>query len=312
MKIMGISCGRPGGNTEILLKEALMACEEQGAEVVWMNLHDAKINPCTGCEACMMQVEMKKQPPKCIFSGKDDMDEIMEEMASCDGLIVSIPSFTVGPHGLWKVFTDRWLPYEWALQIKAGIVDKAPERVAGIIATGGATLNWQTLTYAGLSIPMFMQSFKVVDMMMGKRMAGPGHVAIVPTYLEQARQLGLNVADACKMDYKDVKYVGKEQGWCPICHNNLMLKAEPHWDGHYNKYECAMCGAGGDFELDENGDLKFVVAPNGLEHCRLFEEGRANHLDELGQIHGEFFKNMGSIKQESAKYKEYNPRRLFK
>ena len=109
MKIMGINCGRPGGNTEVLLKEALMACEAQGAEVIWLNLHDAKINPCTGCEACMMQVMMKKQPPKCTFSGKDDMEAIMEEMASCDGLIVSIPSFTVGPHGLWKVFTDRWL-----------------------------------------------------------------------------------------------------------------------------------------------------------------------------------------------------------
>ncbi len=46
MKIMGINCGRPGGNTEVLLKEALMACEAQGAEVVWLNLHDAKINPC--------------------------------------------------------------------------------------------------------------------------------------------------------------------------------------------------------------------------------------------------------------------------
>ena len=33
MKIMGINCGRPGGNTEVLLKEALMACEAQGSEV---------------------------------------------------------------------------------------------------------------------------------------------------------------------------------------------------------------------------------------------------------------------------------------
>jgi len=312
MKIMGINCGRPGGNTEVLLKEALMACEAQGAEVIWLNLHDAKINPCTGCEACMMQVMMKKQPPKCIFSGKDDMDAIMAEMASCDGLIVSIPSFTVGPHGLWKVFTDRWLPYEWALQIKAGVVDKAPERVAGIICTGGATLNWQTLTLAGLGIPMFMQSFKVVDMMMGKRMASPGHVSIVPKYLEQAHKLGENVANACKLPYDEVKYAGEMQGWCPVCHNNLMLKAEPHWDGLSYKYECAMCSAGGDFELDENGELKFVLAPNGLEHCRLFNEGRANHLDELGEIHEEFFKHRAEVMEAMGKYKAYQPRRMFK
>ena len=91
-----------------------------------------------------------------------------------------------------------------------------------------------------------------------------------------------------------------------------MLKAEPHWDGLSYKYECAMCSAGGDFELDENGELKFVLAPNGLEHCRLFNEGRANHLDELGEIHEEFFKHRAEVMEAMGKYKAYQPRRMFK
>ena len=32
-KIMGVTAGRKNSNSEILLKEALMACEELGAEV---------------------------------------------------------------------------------------------------------------------------------------------------------------------------------------------------------------------------------------------------------------------------------------
>ena len=40
-KIMGVTAGRKNSNSEILLKEALMACEELGAEVRMINLKDA-------------------------------------------------------------------------------------------------------------------------------------------------------------------------------------------------------------------------------------------------------------------------------
>ncbi len=313
MKIMGISAGRPGGNSEILLKEALMAAEESfHAETLWLNLHDANIHPCTGCEACMMQVMVKHQPPKCVFSGKDDMDTIMAEMASADGVIVSIPSFCLGPQGLWKVFTDRWLPYEWALQKAAGLVDKAPDRVAGLITTGGATLNWQTLSLAGLSVPMFMQSIKVVDMMMATQMARPGHVVLKPQFLEQAHKLGENVARACTLPIAEESYVGEMQGWCPVCHNNLMLKGQPHWNGLSFPYECAMCGAGGDLKQGDDGEIHFVLAENGLEHCRLFTEGRENHMQELGLVHKTFFEHAEEAKPLLKKYQDYQPRRLLK
>ena len=38
MKVLGICAGRHGGNSEILLKEALLACQEAGAEVKMINL----------------------------------------------------------------------------------------------------------------------------------------------------------------------------------------------------------------------------------------------------------------------------------
>jgi multimeric flavodoxin WrbA len=241
MKLLGITAGRKYGNSEILMKEALMAAEkEYGAETAWFNLHDAKILPCDGCEACTMRVAMKHEPPQCVYKGKDDMDKIMDELAYADGLIVSIPSFCLQPHGLWRIFTDRWLPYEWALQKQAGLVEKAPDRVAGLITVGGSTQNWMTLTLASLNISMFMQSIKVVDMMMATGCARPGHVVLKPEFLEKARKLGLNVAKSCTIDYDKVEYLGEEKGWCPVCHHNLMLKGKPHWDGTYFKYECAM------------------------------------------------------------------------
>lgn len=312
MKLLGITAGRKGGNSEILMKEALMTAEqEHGAETAWFNLHDAKILSCTGCEVCTMRVAMKHEAPECIHSGKDDMEKLMAELSSADGLIVSIPSFCMQPQGIWRIFTDRWLPYEWALQKQAGLVEKAPDRVAGLITVGGSTQNWMTMTLPALNTSMFMQSIQVVDMMMATRCARPGHVVLRPEFIAQAQQLGRNVAKSCQIPYDQVTYLGEEQGWCPVCHHNLMLKGKPHWDGTSFKYECAMCGAGGDFKQDAAGDLEFVVAADGLKHCRIFTEGRENHGIEIGKTQGEFFSRMGEAQPLLEKYTAYQPRNVL-
>lgn len=312
MKLLGITAGRKGGNTEILMKEALRAAEQEyGAEVSWLNLHDAKILPCTGCEACTMRVAMKHESPDCIHKGKDDMDKIMAELATAAGLIVSIPSFCMQPQGIWRVFTDRWLPYEWALQKQAGLVDEAPERVAGLITVGGATQNWMTMSLASLNTSMFMQSIKVVDMMMATGCARPGHVVLKPEFIQQAHQMGLNVAKSTMVDYEKVEFLGREQGWCPVCHHNLMLRGKPHWDGTSFKYECAMCGAGGDLVAGDDGGIRFELAENGLEHCRIFTEGRENHGMEIGKIQKEFFENIEQAKPLMAQYGAYKPRYIL-
>ena len=44
MKILGIVAGRHNGNSEILVKEALLACQEAGAECKLINLFDYNIN----------------------------------------------------------------------------------------------------------------------------------------------------------------------------------------------------------------------------------------------------------------------------
>mgnify|MGYP004614484107 CR=1 FL=1 len=49
MKVLGISCGRKMGNTEILVKEALMGAEELGAEVELVRLNDLYRMQCLCC-----------------------------------------------------------------------------------------------------------------------------------------------------------------------------------------------------------------------------------------------------------------------
>lgn len=308
MKILGISAGRRNGNSEILMKEALMAAEkEYEAEVSCFNLHDAKIIPCTGCEMCTMRVAMKHEAPDCIHKGKDDLEKIMKELAAADGLIVSVPSFCMQPQGIWRIFTDRWLPYEWALQKQAGLVEKAPDRVAGLITVGGSTQNWMTMTLAGLNTSMFMQSIKVVDMLMATGCARPGHVVLKPEFIHSAKKIGLNVARSCEISYERVEYLGEEKGWCPVCHHNLMLRGKPHWDGLEFKYECAMCGAGGDLVPGKDGELEFVLDIKGLEHCRIFTEGRENHGMEIGMTQKHFFEQIAEAQPQMKVYIDYKP-----
>jgi hypothetical protein len=175
--------------------------------------------------------------------------------------------------------------------------------VSVIITVGGSTQNWMPLTLPSLQMSMFMQSIKVVDQMMATRCARPGQVLLYPEFVERARKLGQNLVEAMNTPFDEVKWLG-ENGWCPVCHSNLMLQGKPHWDGTSYAIECAMCGAGGSFKV-EDGKTRFVVAEDGLEHCRIFTEGRVNHLLEITETHKHAFQNIETIRSLSERYKKF-------
>lgn len=58
--VMGVTVGRKDSNCEILLKEALLACQEQGAEVRMINLKDYHLLDCNGCTSCTIGMSMGK------------------------------------------------------------------------------------------------------------------------------------------------------------------------------------------------------------------------------------------------------------
>ena len=106
MKVLGIVAGRHNGNSEILVKEALLACQEAGAECKLINLFDYNIEHCTGCEGCTMQmgnVAMGKADKYngCILKDKDDMDKIVQEMYTCNAIIVGVPTYDLTPSSLY-------------------------------------------------------------------------------------------------------------------------------------------------------------------------------------------------------------------
>lgn len=61
-QVMGVTAGRKNSNSEILLKEALLVCQEMGAEVRMINLKDYNIIDCNGCTSCTMGMSMGNIP----------------------------------------------------------------------------------------------------------------------------------------------------------------------------------------------------------------------------------------------------------
>jgi len=99
MKVLGIVCSpRMGGNTEILVKEALASAKELGAEVELIVLAKKNISFCDGCDSCM-------ETKKCRID--DDMQEIHLKLLEADGIIFGTPVYFWNVSAQAKVLIDR-------------------------------------------------------------------------------------------------------------------------------------------------------------------------------------------------------------
>ncbi len=99
VKLLGVvGSPRKGGNTEIAMREALKAGEQEGAETELIHLADFSLKPCDGCRTCY-------DTKNCAI--KDDVEKIFEKMAEADGVIVGSPVYFYNTTAQTKTFIDR-------------------------------------------------------------------------------------------------------------------------------------------------------------------------------------------------------------
>ena len=193
-QVMGVTAGRKDSNCEILLKEALLACREQGAEVRMINLKDYELLDCNGCTACTMGMSMGKNTG-CSLADKDDKQKIMDVMLEQDAVIFSAPTYDLMPSSLFLKFMHRNLAYESAFLTKIGAI--APrDRVGALIAVGGSTRSWQSMALECMQATTFTNSFKIVDTYMATQVPAPAQVLLYEEKVARAREMGLNVMKA--------------------------------------------------------------------------------------------------------------------
>jgi multimeric flavodoxin WrbA len=105
-------------NTYFLLKTAIDAAKEAGAQTTLINLNEYELLQCTGCEICTTK--------PCPLDSQDDYQKLETLMLENDGIIIASPSYWSAPPGILKNFMDRSrdnkMPKQlWANKIFGGI-----------------------------------------------------------------------------------------------------------------------------------------------------------------------------------------------
>ncbi len=243
-KVMGICAGRKNGNGEIAVKAALKVLQDKGAEVEMINLFDYNILPCTGCEGCTMQmgnIAMGKQKEYkgCVLKDKDDVDALVTELHTCNGVIIAVPTYDLAPSSMYMRFAQRFLAYELSFLKEIGVVKEDPHTVAGLIAVGGSMHDWQPLALEVIQASMFTMSITPVDRMMLQRVGRPANVLIEDNadQLARAKEMGEHIWEAMETPVEDRKWLGDpNDGVCPRVrlrrHHGHQSRDRPSDAGH--------------------------------------------------------------------------------
>lgn len=128
MKVVGfVLSPRREGNTEILVREALDAAKEAGAETELWTAAGKIIKHCDGCCACF------KTPHECHI--KDDMQDVYKKLFEADGLIFGSPTYFWYANSTASAFINRTLRVWWEpgrLKGKVGAAISVTWRRGGI------------------------------------------------------------------------------------------------------------------------------------------------------------------------------------
>ncbi|MFV0364371.1 MAG: flavodoxin family protein [Suipraeoptans sp.] len=108
MKVLGISFGRKNQRGDVMVKEALFAAKEAGADVEFINTVRMDIGHCRACDYCSRMRDNGEEEIHCCF--KDDYHILEEACLDADGIIIAAPVYAVGIVGQFKNFVDRFGP----------------------------------------------------------------------------------------------------------------------------------------------------------------------------------------------------------
>lgn len=97
-KILLINASNRKKNTYKLLVATEKLLQQKGFATEIIHLNDYRIDFCKGCEVCVLR-------GKCFV--KDDVQQIMDKMRACDGLVIGTPVYLNNMTGILKSFIDR-------------------------------------------------------------------------------------------------------------------------------------------------------------------------------------------------------------
>ncbi len=186
MRILGImGSPRIGGNTDLLLNEALKGAEGQGAETERIVVDRLKIAPCREYYGCL-------KDGNCVI--RDDMDAIYLQLLQADGIILASPMFFYGLTSQAKALIDR----SQALWARKYVLKQKPPNSTrrGAFIAVGATKGDKLFEGSILTMRYFFNTIgvKYTEELLVRSIDRKGEIREHPTALRDAFELGRRLA----------------------------------------------------------------------------------------------------------------------
>lgn len=288
MKVLGISFGRKNQRGDVMVKEALFAAKEAGADVEFINTVTLNIGHCRACDYCSRCRDKGDTEIHCCF--KDDYGILEEACLNADGIIIAAPVYAVGIVGQFKNFLDRFCPShdraalleENKKRKEAGKSDEElldpryfKDRYVGYISVGGAqTHNWVSLGLPMLDLFSFSYCMKCVGHVDAYDQGRTGHPLFDKNLMAECAKLGQTLAGALGKPYDQCDAWTGPEGVCPVCHNQLLsMNGTTH-------VECPICGIWGTLSVD--GDKVHVdFSEEEKKRARNTDIGIYEHYNEI-------------------------------
>ncbi len=281
MKVLALNGSfRKNGNTEILLKQALMGAESEGAEVEILRLTDYKMEPCRGCGLCLFRENVSQ------VQG-DDVSLIFSKVDGCEGVILGSPCSFLELTAVVKQLIDRC----WILGHKIGKIKK-PAAVIIPYATRGWIPYVSVQSNALLNL---MRLVKINEITVCTQ--GISEVVLEQESMDSAYTIGKEIAAAIKKN--DFTYKG-EAGICPSCHDWLIRILKDH-----ETVECPTCGVRGKVSIVD-GKISMKFEERALSDNRFKPDTQYNHFTyHIAPSKDYFLRTKDERKRLTQKYRDY-------
>lgn len=180
MKVVGICASpREGGNSEILLDQALKGASDEGSEVSKYVIENMDMAPCMACETCATGLDCARE---------DEGNVLLDDLLEADALIFASPIYFGQMSAQGKIFIDRL--YSIFRNPNKSLEGKDAVLIFAHQAPAGAYDQYYELTKTFSFDNSGMEVFEVLDV---GDLAEQGDVNSNKEALEEAYDIGSSI-----------------------------------------------------------------------------------------------------------------------
>ncbi len=271
-----VGSARRWGNSDLLVRQALLGAQAEGAMVKAVRLTDLYLSSCTGCMRCVTG------DPFCPLD--DDLAWLVDTIQAASGLVLAAPTYFLGPAAVVKLVLDRLL-------VVMGQVNEPlpPVRPAVTIATAGLE-SWQGVALPFLNAVAGTFGYRVIESLTAPA-PGPGEVLL------DEDLMALVFAAGRRLGRGELESAPIPPNVCPICRSNCFVL-------NGVRATCPICGREAIIEHDGHQVTLQFDEVSGT-HQRWTPEGLRAHVIEWVMATGPRYQaQRGEIKARRAPYRE--------